>query len=236
MHALKALKRIPRVQTCRTFIAPLRHFSTVNFAESFAENFGENLADYSTPVPEPPELIVPAEESLSIPEATFEFPEGFQSHILLSRCEDFSRSLGFTGNMEYTPWMATDVLQTMLIYTQEVTGCSWWMAITCCVFAIRVVTLPLQVASIRHQRWRSILAPEARRYIKGLTDARATGDRDAYKKAQVSYQNFTKKNGYVNFKGLFFLGLVQSPLFYLMSRAMRGFSTHPELFRVAHFQ
>jgi len=160
------------------------------------------------------------------------YPEHSMARQLLQRCMDEALLRGVDVTAEYKPWIPVDIMQTLIVNVHDYAGCSWFMSIVVACLGIRVLTLPVSVAAIRGAREKALIQPE---FIK-LTDRQKSlsleGDQTKVQEISKQLQAFTQKHGkFFMLKGTWNLLCFQMPLYITAFAAMRGFASHPDVFR-----
>jgi len=151
---------------------------------------------------------------------------------VLERCLEAAVARGVDVAAPYKPWAPVDLMQTLLVDVHQAVGCSWAMAIVLACLGIRIVTLPVSIAAIRGARERALIQPE----FMALTEKQKTlnleGDQDKIADVSKQLQAFTQKHGkFFMLKGTWNLLCFQLPLYVTAFASMRGFASHPDLFR-----
>lgn len=163
--------------------------------------------------------------------ATAGYPEGSMSSRLLERCMDAAVAAGIDVTAEYKPYLPVDLMQTLLVDVHDAVGCSWLMAIVFACLGIRVMTLPVSVASIRAGREKALIQPQWTELVEKQKALTLEGDQEKLQGVSKKLQEFTAKHGkFFMFKGMSNLVLFQMPLYITAFAAMRGFAGHPHLF------
>eukprot|EP00927_Polykrikos_kofoidii_P061762 TRINITY_DN56599_c0_g1_i1.p1 TRINITY_DN56599_c0_g1~~TRINITY_DN56599_c0_g1_i1.p1 ORF type:complete len:488 (+),score=93.63 TRINITY_DN56599_c0_g1_i1:101-1465(+) len=160
------------------------------------------------------------------------YPDDSASQALLSRCLEAALERGVDVTAPYTPWMPVDVMQTLLVDVHAMAGCSWMTAICLAVVSIRVVTLPVTIASIRGSREKALIQPRFQELAEKQKQlAGGEGDQEKVQKAAKDMQDFLQKHGrFFMLKGTWNLLCFQMPLYITAFASMRGFASYPHLF------
>lgn len=160
-----------------------------------------------------------------------ELPEGSVAKDLLDRCLEASVARGTDVLGQYQPLLPVDVMQTLLVDVQAAAGCSWTMAIVAAVLGIRVLTLPLSIASLRAQREKALLQPRFQYLSEKQKALSMDGDQEKISRVAKEIQDFTQKHGrFFMLKGTGNMIFVQVPIYLTAFAAMRGFAGRPDLF------
>lgn len=154
------------------------------------------------------------------------------SQQLLDRCLEEAVARGIDVNAPYEPWLPVDLMQTLMLDVHQALGCSWFTAIVLAVVGIRVVTLPVSIASIRGSREKALIQPQFQELMDQQKKLSLEGDQEKAASVSRKLQAFTQKHGkFFMLKGTWNLICFQMPLYITAFAAMRGFAGHPDLFR-----
>mmetsp|Transcript_99591 Transcript_99591/g.181669 ORF Transcript_99591/g.181669 Transcript_99591/m.181669 type:complete len:455 (-) Transcript_99591:15-1379(-) len=160
------------------------------------------------------------------------YPEGSHAQDLLNRCLEAAAYRGGDVKAPYEPWLPVDLMQTLLIDIHDAVGCSWLASIMLTCVGIRVVTLPISIAAIRGAREKAIIQPQFQELVEKQKAVTAEGNQDKIADITKKLQAFQQKHGrFFMLKGTWNLICFQMPLYITAFAAMRGFATHPDVFR-----
>ncbi|CAK0799845.1 unnamed protein product, partial [Prorocentrum cordatum] len=168
----------------------------------------------------------------SLSAARADYPDGSMSQLLLDRCLEAAVARGVDVSAPYEPWLPVDMMQTLLLQVHDALGCSWLAAIVMACVGIRAITLPISVSAIRGSREKALIQPEFVRLTEKQQQLSADGDQEKMAENNKKLQAFQQKHGkFFMLKGTGNLILVQMPLYITAVTAMRGFASHPDVFR-----
>lgn len=213
-----------KIKSTDSFLfVPSRHYSIFNFTRN-------NTKDDSTKEEIERNTDIKRNLEGSSKYCDNEHEETIQSYVqfLIEKCKSQSNVyVDEYGNPWYVEWIFE-----LLSVTKQMLGCSWMSSIIMVTFLMRLIILPLSIASERDRRKQTIVNPIIKEYTNELKRLMEEGNfkkATEYKKRILNIRN-THGISLIP-KSIFVMALFQTPLFCIFYFSMKQISSHPEVFK-----